>query len=54
MIVTWDGSSGLKESAWVEAKGPVQSAQLGGQPIPQIEAVLVKSVEQPDQPYLYP
>ena len=54
MIVTWDGSSGLKDSAWVEAKGPVKSAQLGGQPIPQIDAVLVKSVEQPDQPYLYP
>jgi uncharacterized repeat protein (TIGR03943 family) len=54
MIVTWDGSNELKASTWVEAKGPVQSAQLGGQPIPLINAVLVKSVEQPGQPYLYP
>jgi len=54
MIVTWDGSHGLKDSAWVEVKGPVQSVQLGGQPIPLIQAVLVQSFEQPQQPYLYP
>ena len=54
MIVTWDGSKGLKDSAWVEVKGPVQSAQLGGQPIPLIQAILVQAFEQPQEPYLYP
>ncbi len=54
MIVTWGQSSTLKENAWIEVKGPVQSAQLGGQPIPLIEAVLVQPVQQPQQPYLYP
>jgi putative membrane protein len=54
MIVTWNESSALKESDWVEVKGPVQSSQLGGQPIPLIAASLVQSVQQPGQPYLYP
>lgn len=54
MIVTWDQSSSLKDSAWIEVKGPVQSAELGGQPIPMIQAVLVQPVQQPQQPYLYP
>jgi uncharacterized repeat protein (TIGR03943 family) len=54
MIVTWDQSSTLEESAWIAVKGPVQSAELGGQPIPLIEAVLVQPVQQPPQPYLYP
>jgi uncharacterized membrane protein YcgQ (UPF0703/DUF1980 family) len=54
MIVTWDQSSTLKESAWIEVKGPVQSAELGGQPIPLIQAVLVQPVQQPQEPYLYP
>ena len=54
MIVTWDQSSSLKESAWIEVKGPVQSAELGGQPIPLIQAVLVQPVQQPQEPYLYP
>jgi uncharacterized repeat protein (TIGR03943 family) len=54
MIATWDGSSALKDNAWVEVKGPVQAAQLGGQPIPLIEAVLVQPAQQPGQPYLYP
>jgi uncharacterized repeat protein (TIGR03943 family) len=54
MIVTWDQSDALKESAWIEVKGPVQSAELGGQPIPLIQAVLVQPVQQPQEPYLYP
>lgn len=54
MIVTWDESKGLKDSAWVEVKGPVQSTQLGGQPIALVQATLVQPVEQPQQPYLYP
>jgi uncharacterized repeat protein (TIGR03943 family) len=54
MIVTWDNGNALKESTWVEVKGPVQASQLGGQPIPLIKAVLVQPVEQPDQPYLFP
>jgi uncharacterized repeat protein (TIGR03943 family) len=54
MIVTWDQSNSLKENAWIEVKGPVQSAELGGQPIPLIQAVLVEPVQQPQQPYLYP
>jgi len=54
MIVTWDESKGLKDSAWVEVKGPVQATQLGGQPIALVQATLVQAVEQPQQPYLYP
>jgi len=54
MIVTWDESGGLKDNRWVEVKGPVQSTQLGGQPIPLIQAVLVQPLEQPQEPYLYP
>jgi putative membrane protein len=54
MIVIWDQSKELADSAWVEVKGPVQSAQLGGQPIPLIQAVLVQPLEQPQEPYLYP
>ncbi len=54
MIVTWDESSTLKQSDWIEVKGPVQSSQLGGQPIPLINAVLVQPAQQPQQPYLYP
>ncbi|HEX2698544.1 MAG TPA: TIGR03943 family protein [Anaerolineales bacterium] len=54
MLVTWDKSNDLKDSAWVEVKGPVQTSQLGGQLIPLIQAVLVQPVDQPNQPYLYP
>ena len=54
MIVTWNQSANLKESSWVEVKGPVQASRLGGQPIPLIEASVVLSTPQPDQPYLYP
>lgn len=54
MIVNWDQSADLKESSWVEVKGPVQASKLGGQPIPLIEASYVQSTPQPDQPYLYP
>ena len=54
MIVNWNQSAALKESSWVEVKGPVQASKLGGQPIPLIEASDVQSTPQPDQPYLYP
>ena len=54
MIVNWNHSADLKESSWVEVKGPVQATKLGGQPIPLIEASYVQSTPQPDQPYLYP
>jgi putative membrane protein len=54
MIVNWNQSADLKESSWVEVKGPVQASKLGGQPIPLIEASYVQSTPQPDQPYLYP
>jgi len=54
MIVNWNQSEGLKESSWVEVKGPVQASKLGGQPIPLIQAEYVQSTSQPDQPYLYP
>jgi len=54
MIVNWDQSATLKESSWVEVKGPVQASKLGGLPIPLIEASYVQSTPQPDQPYLYP
>ena len=54
MIVTWNQNSSLKESAWIDVKGPIQSAELGGQPIPLIQAVMVQPVLQPPQPYLYP
>ena len=54
MIVNWNQSTDLKESSWVEVKGPVQASKLGGQPIPLIEASYVQSTPQPDQPYLYP
>lgn len=54
MVVTWNGSNALKQSDWIEVKGPVQSSQLGGQPIPLIEAILVQPAQQPQQPYLYP
>ncbi|HUH99078.1 MAG TPA: TIGR03943 family protein [Anaerolineales bacterium] len=54
MIVDWNQSADLKESSWVEVKGPVQASKLGGQPIPLIEASYVQATAQPDQPYLYP
>jgi uncharacterized repeat protein (TIGR03943 family) len=54
MIVNWNQSADLKESSWVEVKGPVQASKLGGQPIPLIQADYVQSTSQPDQPYLYP
>ena len=54
MIVNWNQSADLKESSWVEVKGPVQASKLGGQSIPLIEASYVQSTPQPDQPYLYP
>ncbi|HUI89930.1 MAG TPA: TIGR03943 family protein [Anaerolineales bacterium] len=54
MIVDWNESADLKESSWVEVKGPVQATKLGGLPIPLIEASYVQATPQPDQPYLYP
>jgi uncharacterized repeat protein (TIGR03943 family) len=54
MVVSWDQASTLNENTWVDVKGAVKSYHLDDQPIPLIEASVVKLVDQPDTPYLFP
>ncbi len=54
MLVTWTGSEKLAENGWVQVKGSIFTATVGGQVLPGITAQAVDPIATPDQPYLSP
>ena len=54
MVVNSPQAADLRDNSWVRVRGPVQAANLNGQPIPLITAESIEQVTEPEQPYLYP
>lgn len=54
MVVDWPGADKLVDNTWVQVKGAVDIASLGGERLPGIGASEVKPINTPDQPYLFP
>src|SRR5271157_1372231 len=54
MVVDWPGGDKMPDNIWVEVQGPVYVAELGGQKLPGITAQSVKTIQTPDQPYIFP
>ncbi|WP_059045638.1 TIGR03943 family putative permease subunit [Paenibacillus rubinfantis] len=54
VLMEFDGTSQLKEDAWVKVKGTLGQTKYHGNPIIQLEAAEVEVIERPDNPYIYP
>jgi putative membrane protein len=54
MVVDWPGGDQMPDNIWVEVQGPVYVAELDGQKLPGITAHSVKTIQTPDQPYIFP
>ncbi len=54
MVVDWPGGDKMPDNVWVEVQGPVYTAELSGQKLPGITAQSVKTIQTPDQPYIFP
>jgi putative membrane protein len=52
--VQWPGGATLAENSWVQVRGTIASASLGGVEQPTLRADAVEPVAQPENPYLYP
>lgn len=54
MVVDWPENANLTENSWVNVKGTVDVVTIDGQKVPVIHAQVVKTIQAPEQPYLYP
>jgi putative membrane protein len=54
LIVDTDQLDQFEQDKWVRVVGRFTVGEFGGEKIPLIAAASIESVEQPDQPYLYP
>lgn len=54
IIVEWPDRSSLPTDSWVHVTGEISRSTFEGSSIPLIIAASVETVNQPDQPYLFP
>ena len=54
MVVQWPEARSLPDNRWVRVRGPVSLVEVDGRAVPQIEAVQVEGISEPEQPYLFP
>ncbi len=52
--IRYDGAAGLAPDTWVEVDGTIDYGRTPDGPGPLVEASSVRSVPQPNRPYLYP
>ncbi len=49
-----DGADEVKAGNWVRVQGELQAANFAGELLPVIEVAEMETVDEPEQPYLYP
>ncbi|GAB1810026.1 TIGR03943 family putative permease subunit [Priestia megaterium] len=53
LLSTIENASALKKDTWVHIKGILQKTTYNGEDVPYIQVQQIKSIHQPDNPYVY-